>query len=839
MNKLKILIAIMLFYSWNGLFAQGPGGQMEIPANGIITGKVVDDQGKPLEYATISLVSLRDSAIISGAISDTEGKFKMADLKLGVYVMKIKVLGYETKEVKPIFLMPKGRGKGEGIEQNFDNITLGNSEIKLDDVTIVGEKSRVQYKIDKKVINPSQDIAASSGTAVEILQNTPSVNVDIDGNVELRGSSNFTVLIDGKPTVLTGSEALQQIPANLVENIEIITNPSAKYDPDGAAGIINVVLKKKKSLGVTGLVNLSAGTKDKYKGNVTLAYKTGKVGFNASIDYRNEKRYGSGTQLKETDYLKQLNIIDSSSYSNYDGSRDMHMKGLGFQGGLDFYLNDKNTLSISGRYNDRDFGFISNSYYHDWNNPQTFDNYYLRQSESGFGGSSYNLNLDYSLKFNKPDQKLDFSFSYQNRDGDRKSDQFKYYTDANKNLLDIEPELNKSDETGPENDYRFKLDFVSPVGQSGVFESGYQGRIEIEDQNFIYSNFNSPANSWIIDPIKSNNVKFSDNIQALYTTYANKIWGFDYKFGLRAEYNLRTLDQLTAGDDYKFDKFDLFPSAYITRQLTKTQQIQLNYSRRINRPDGRELDPFKDYSDPKNIRAGNPELDPEYVDSYELNFQQQLKKSFISFETYYRRTNNLISQDNKSLGGDTTLITYKNYDHDNSIGFEMNANLFITNWWRLNVSGSGFYYQINNQDAFSNNSRESFNYNFKFDNSFSLKSKTKIQLTGFYRGPSVTAQGTSEGFFFSNIAIRQDLLKGKLTLSAQLQDIFGSAKMKSGSEYETSMSPTLTIKQNISQVFMREARVVTFSLTYRLNNFKQKRSSEKPDDVEMEMDMPQ
>jgi len=199
----------------------------------------------------------------------------------------------------------------------------------------------------------------------------------------------------------------------------------------------------------------------------------------------------------------------------------------------------------------------------------------------------------------------------------------------------------------------------------------------------------------------------------------------------------------------------------------------------------------------------------------------------------------LISQYNQSLGGDTTLITYKNFDHDNSIGFEMNANLFITNWWRLNVSGSGFYYQINKQDAYSNNSRESFNYNFKFDNSFSLKSKTKIQLTGFYRGPSVTAQGTSEGFFFSNLAIRQDLLKGKLTLTAQLQDIFGSAKMKSASEYETTMSPTLTIKQNISQVFMREARVVTFSLTYRLNNFKQKRSGDKPDDVEMDMDMSQ
>jgi outer membrane receptor protein involved in Fe transport len=825
MNKLKILMAIMLFYSWTGVFAQRPDGQMEIPANGIITGKVVDDQGKPLEYATISLVSLRDSAIISGAISDTEGKFKMADLKLGVYVMKIKVLGYETKEVKPIFLMPKGRGKGEGIEQNFDNITLGNSEIKLDDVTIVGEKSRVQYKIDKKVINPSQDIAASSGTAVEILQNTPSVNVDIDGNVELRGSSNFTVLIDGKPSLLTGSEALQQIPANMVENIEIITNPSAKYDPDGAAGIINVLLKKKKSLGVTGVVNTSVGTNDKYKGNITLAYKAGKIGISAGFDYRNEKRYGSGIQDQE------IYKNDSTYFMHYDGSRDMQMKGYGFQGALDYFINDKNTISFSGSYNNRNFDQFSDSYYHEWTDPVTIENYYLRRNEAGFGGTFYNVGLNYTLKFNKPDQKLDFSFTYSNRDGVRNNDQFKYFTDINKNILDVQPDLSKSDETGPEDDYRLKLDFVSPLGQSGVFEAGYQGRYENEEENLIYTNFNSLTNNWDLDLFKSNNIRFINNIQSLYTTYGNKIWGFDYKFGLRAEYTGRLLKQLVSGEDYELTKYDLFPSAYITRQLSKTQTIQLNYSRRIDRPGGRELDPFTDYSDPKNLRAGNPELKPEYIDSYELNFQQQLKKSFISLELYYRKTNNLISNFTETIGGDTTLSTYKNLKYDNSIGIELSANLNINKWWKLNLSGSGFYYQILQQNAFGvDNSRQSFNYTFRFDNSFSLKSKTRFQFTGFYRGASITAQGETKPMFFSNFAVRQDFLKDKLTLTAQIQDIFGSAGWKFTQDTET-------IKSNVN--FTREPRVVTIALTYRLNNFKQKRTMDKPDDVEMDMDMSQ
>jgi outer membrane receptor protein involved in Fe transport len=830
MRKLKFLVAIAIFIGLTGARVHAQGGQMEIPSNGIISGKVVDNQGNSVEYATVSLVTLPDSTVVSGAISDAGGSFKISNLKLGVYVMKIKVLGFETKNIGPIYLMPKGRGKGEGIEQDFGNIALGSSDIKIEDVTIVGERSRVQYKIDKKVINPSQDINSSSGTAVEILQNTPSVNVDIDGNVELRGSGNFTVLIDGKPTVLTGSEALQQIPANMVENIEIITNPSAKFDPEGAAGIINVIMKSKKSLGVTGVVNLSVGTNDKYKGNVALNYKIGKIGLNLGVDYRNEKRYGSGKMESETyDRDSITNLIDTTFYNNYSGNRDMLQDGMGFQAGIDYFINDKNTLSVSGRFFDRNFGSTQESYYHDWTNPSTTDDYYLRRSESGFGGTSYNINLDYNHKFQKPDQKLDFSFTYSNRDGIRKNDQFKYITDASNNIIDQYPELIKDDETGPEDDYRFKLDFVSPVGLSGIIEAGYQGRYEIENENRLYSNFNSTTNIWDIDPIKSNNIKFTDNIQAIYTTYANKIWGFDYKLGLRGEYNNRFLEQLKTGENIEFNKFDLFPSAYITRQINKELQIQLNYSRRINRPNGRQLDPFRDYSDPLNLREGNPKLDPEYVDSYELNFQQQLKKSFISFETFYRHTNNKISDFTSNLGGGVKLRTYENLNNDNSLGVELNANIFLAKWWRLNASGSGFYYSIEGVDNYSN---ESFNYNFRFDNSFSLKTGTKVQLTGFYMGPSASIQGTRQGMFFSNFAIRQDLLKNKVTLTAQVQDVFGTAGMKMNEDTES-------FKTNIE--FKREARVFTLSLTYRLNNFKQKKSGDRAiegnDDVEMDMGM--
>ncbi len=812
MNKRIVLVLLSLAYFSNGLFSQQPGGQGKMPAEGIISGIVVDGTGNPVEYATITLFSLRDSSVVNGGISDVKGHFKLSELPLGAYRLNIKLLGFQGKEINPIYLFPKGKGKGEGIEQDFGTIALSNSEISLDAVNIVADKNQVQYKIDKKVINVSQDLNSASGTAVEILENIPSVSVDIDGNVALRGSGNFTVLIDGKPSVLQGTEALQQIPANIIENIEIITNPSAKFDPDGAAGIINIILKKKKSLGLNGVANVSAGTNDKYGANLSLNYKVGKFNLTGGFDYRDENRLGTGISNRE------VYTPDSTFYTNSSADRNMKHGGMGLQLGVDYYLNDNNTLSLSSRFGNRKFNRTSSTLYHDFTSPASTEDYYLRTSDMGFDGFAGNYSLDFEHKFKKPEQKLNVTLNYSTMDGTRLDNQNKYITDANGLINDNNPELNKADQIGPSNDYRYKFDFVSPIGQNGTLEAGYQGRNEIEKENYVYSTYNSVSGLWEVDPIRSNDINFSENIQAGYSTYANKFLGFEYKIGLRAEYYNRLLDQLSINEQFTMNRFDLFPSAYITRQLTKSKQIQLNYSRRINRPGGRQLDPFPDYSDPLNIRSGNPYLEAEYVDSYEFNFQNQFKQSFISLETYYRRTNNLITDVTYKLGGDTLLRTPENMNHDNSIGVETNANLVINKWWRINASGTVYYYHLIGIADGVDISNESVNWNLRLNNSFSFKSKTKIQLTGFYNGPSATAQGTRSGFFFSNVSARQDFLKDKLSVTLTLQDIFGTSGFKSTDRTDNFYS---------YNEFKREARIVTIALAYRLNNFKQKKNGDR------------
>ena len=820
MNKRIVLVLLSLAYLSNGLLSQQPGGQGKIPADGIVSGIVVDGTGSPVEYATISLFSMRDSSVVSGGITDTKGQFKISELPLGAYYLIIKLLGFESKEIKPIYLMPKGKGKGEGIVQDFGTIALFNSAISLDAVNIVADKNQVQYKIDKKVINVSQDLNSASGSAVEILENIPSVSVDIEGNVSLRGSGSFTVLIDGKPSVLQGTEALQQIPANIIENIEIITNPSAKFDPDGAAGIINIILKKKKSLGLNGIANLSAGSNDKYGANFSLNYKIGKFNLIGGLDYRDDNRMGTGISNRE------VYTPDTTYYTNSSADRVMKHGGLGFQASIDYYLNENNTITLSGRYGNRKFNRISSTLYNDNTLPISTQDYYLRTADMGFDGIAGNMSLDFEHKFKKPEQKFNLTFNYSTMDGTRLDNQSKNNTDANGVNVDNNPELSKADQIGPSVDYRYKFDFVSPLGQNGLLEAGFQGRSEIENESYVYSN--NVNGAWVVDPLKSSDVDFSENIQAVYSTYANKFLGFEYKIGLRAEYYNRFLDQLSIGEQFTMERFDFFPSAYITKQLTKTKQIQLNYSRRINRPGERQLDPFPDYSDPLNIRAGNPYLEAEYVDSYEFNFQNQFEQSFLSLETYYRRTNNLITDVTYQLGGDTLFRTPENLNYDNSLGFESNANLVLNKWWRLNASGTVYYYQIIGTADGVDISNESLNWSLRLNNSFSFKSKTKIQLTGFYNGPSATAQGTRSGFFFSNISARQDFLKDKLSVTVTLQDIFGTSGFKSTERTDNFYS---------YNEFKREARIVTLAVTYRLNNFKQKKSGEKmvEDDMNMEM----
>jgi len=353
-----------------------------MPKVGVITGEVYDASlNEPMEYVNLVLFSMRDSSMVAGTVTVPGGKFEMKEVQFGMFYMVTNFMGYERDTIRDIRITPRAQTLDLG------RITLTSTLTNLEGVEVVAEKQHVEYRIDKKVVNVSQDISASGGSAIEVLENTPAVQVDIEGNVSLRGSSNFTVLIDGRPSVLQGSDALQQIPASTIEQIEIITNPSAKYDPDGIAGIINVVTKKQKEPGWNGVLNASAGTGSKYTTDLLINYKAGDFNIFGGFDYNNRKYSGEGYTQNET-YLG-----DSPFYRISETEREMKRDGYSLKGGFDWYMTDKSILTLSGRYGNYGFGRGGNTKLKTYSDPGTDDGYMLTETSSEREGKYYNVTL--------------------------------------------------------------------------------------------------------------------------------------------------------------------------------------------------------------------------------------------------------------------------------------------------------------------------------------------------------------------------------------------------------------------------------------------------------------
>lgn len=825
MNSLKIysVIIVIVFFSIEN-FAQRPGGggqrpdMANMPADGIVFGKVVDKTtGEPMEYTNVVLYSLRDSSIVVGTLTDEDGKFRMEKVKYGRMYAITNFMGYNKLSIQDIKVTPKQKVVDMG------TIELVLSSTSLEGVEVVADRDHVEFKMDKKVINVSQDILGSGGSAVAVLENTPSVQVDIEGNVSLRGTSNFNVLIDGRPSVLQGSDALQQIPASTIDHIEIITNPSAKYDPDGVGGIINVVLKKQRDPGVNGVINTSIATGNKYKLDALLNYRSSHFNVFGSIDVNYRDFSMNGHTEYETYYT------DTTNYRNTVMEGLMNRRGFGIKGGFDYFATERSTLTFSGRYGGYGFGRDSDNKREIYDLPGTGVEYSNSISESSRDGRYVNVNLNYITKFDDAGHKLELMGFYSRRSGDDWDEQTDYITDANWNINDTAPEYIKSTEDGIDNDFRIKADYTKPIGKEGKFEAGYQSRFNSENEKYIYQDYDYSVNDWVENPDYSNEVDFKRNIHSVYAIYGNT-WGtFGYQAGIRGEYTDRNIQSIITGESFAINRFDFFPSAHVSKQFNGDHQVLASYSRRIDRPRGRELDPFVNYYDPYNARQGNPTLEPEYIDSYEIGYQKRFGKSFISFETYYRVTKNKITRVKTLMDDGIILHTYENLHSDYSAGFELMLNLSITEWFLLNASGNLYQYNLDGVIGEEDISTSSNNFDGRLNATFKIKNNWRIQFTEMWRGPSATAQGSREGFFMSNLAIRKDFFDQRFNATLSIRDIFQGAKREMITEGTGFYS---------HDYFERESPIITLNLSYIINNYKKQRNgNSNGDEQEGEIDM--
>lgn len=811
MKKIAI-IGILVLWSLHSTFATN---RDEISPSSTVKGKVegvvkVKEKREPLEYANIVLYSKSDSSIVNGTVTNVNGRFMVEDVPLGKYYLEVDFIGFKKQIVDDLNLTRDNR------IQDLGTIYVEQAAQELESVEVTGDRMQVEYKIDRKVINVSKNLNAQGGTAVDALENVPSIQTDIEGNVELRGSSNFRVLIDGKPTVLDGSDALQQIPANMIKNIEIITNPSAKYDPEGTAGIINIIMKKNKQAGVNGIVRTSAGTGDKYDGSVNLNYRMDKLNVFVAADYRD-------FNFDMDHLMEQENQLNDTltSFLNRDMTREMQRDGYSFKGGLDYYFTDKSTLSVSAKAGKFGFGFDNNTRITDYTSQAASYDYSRNTSDFGINHDYINLNLNFQQNFDEKEHKLEASGYFSRSRGDNSNLRTTFNSDANWNLPSSFEEKQRTNETNDRDRYQANIDYTRPLS-FGKLEAGYQMRYRKSSQDYLLENYFS--DQWMVDSEFSNDMELYRHMESVYSTLSGKAMGIGYKLGLRGEYTDRLLDQVTLNKEYRIQRFDLFPSAHFSKQLSKGQQLNLSYSRRIRRPRGWFINPFKTFTDDQAVRYGNPDLEPEYTDSYEMGYKKTFKRSFVSAEAYFRQTNNKITRVN-SFQGDTLVSTFDNLNRDYSMGVELMANMDFFKWWRLNATANVYKYYLDGQVAGEDVSANSNNWSARLNNTFKLNTGTRIQLMAFYMGPSVTAQGERESFFMTSAAVKQSFLNRKLNVTLSVRDLFGSM------EHEfTSEGPDFYIFNR----FTRESPVVNLSISYTLNNYKPKRRDRSSEGNEFE-----
>lgn len=808
MKRLFLIITLLCFVHYFA-FADDAA----ILPKGKIKGAVINSStNEPLEYATVALYSAKDNKLISGTITDYQGQFKLEWPEAGEYYLQIKFIGLsdETTEVFSI--------GSDHSNINLGNIFLEPASAELSEVEIVENVAPIEYKIDKKVINVDKQITAEAGTAVDVLETVPSVQVDIDGNVTLRGSSGFTVLIDGKPTILDPSDALRQIPSSSIQNIEIITNPSVKYNPDGATGIINIITKKHHIDGLSGIVNASLGMYNQYGGDFQLNYRLRKFNFMLGANYNNRTRPGSISSERET------SEGDSIFYVNSNGDTEREMFSNSIKAGFEYNPSKNDFVSLAGRVGGWDMSSNSTLLYNDWSslNPNLLS--YNSYDETTRGGSYYSVDGYYQHNFTKKVKeqggekqkqektksssilhslKFELNFRYRNMN-EESTNQISTLTDT---LLGGK----KNVEKGPMNSLEAKIDYTLPIGKLDKFETGIQFRKATSNDTTELYVFNSQTGEIEFIPDFSNTTVYSRNIFAAYALYAGMVGKFGYQAGLRTEYTNRLIE-MTGEDEFLLNRWDYFPTLHLSYKLPLKQQLMASYARRINRPRGWQLEPFITWQDAYNVRQGNPDLKPEYIDSYDMGYLKRFKNNFFSLEAYYRVTHNKVERVSSVYTDIVMLHTYENVGQDYSLGLEGMLSLNVIKWWSIEISGTFYNYKLEGTLYDEPFSRTSTNWNSRFNNTFTLWKTAKLQLNSRYNSETVTAQGTSSGYYSLDGAFKLTFLDRSLSVNLQARDLLSTTKREKISE-----GPGF----NSYYISQPKSPMAVLTISYRFNNFKQ------------------
>ncbi len=788
-HKSTILLVLALLSS-QLLFAQRPGGGgrpdfNNMPAIGKISGQIIDSlSNAPVEFATISIFRMRNDSLVSGAVTNTKGRFLVEELKPGMYKVKMDFIGYQAKTVGRVML---GRN---GFQRDLGKVLLAPSATDLGTVEVTADKAFMQTSIDKKVFNVERSLTSEGNTANEVLETIPAVDVDIDGNVSLRGSGNVTVLIDGRPSGLTGASraaVLEQIPSSSIESVEVITNPSAKYNPDGMAGIINIVLKKNRKKGLSGNVTVGKTIWNRYNASASLNYRTSKFNFFSNYGFRHMDRPIVRTNFRKNWPLgTATDFIQDTVYLDQTGEAIRYRSSHMLRTGIDLYLNPKNTLTISGMASLQDRSSEELNRYEDLDVNQAITDLYYRSGDEDSDRINYEGNIIYAIKLKKPKQELTFDFNYSGGNSDEMGIAIQRDFRPDGSTFDDVIERQNTLENSSNQVITAKADYVHPLTKKSKFETGYQTIARAINKDFYSETYDPFASAFIPDVNLINEFLYQEQIHAVYGTYANQIKKFGIQAGLRLEQALTDSELITTNEQFENNYFSFFPTLHLSQKLEKQHEISWSYSRRINRPSFRSLNPFNDFSDSRNIRRGNPFLQPEYIHSIEFGHRKRWQSASLMTELFYKRTQDAITRTKIDTGG-VSITTYANLNTSSSYGFTLIGTYQPYKWWDMNASFNLFRTVLDGSNLEGDLTNDGFGYSAKLTSSFKLWKGSELQLMTRYRGPWILAQGESDPFFTLDAAFKQKFWDNKASVSLRLRDVFDTQQFSfftSGTNFE-------------------------------------------------------
>lgn len=795
-----LLILFSFFFSISS-FAQS---QIEV------TGKVIDDSsGSPLEFATVIFIDSEDT-MVNGGITNHEGEFNIK-VPAGTYTVRYEFISFETKELKNQIVSRSNR--------ELPTVRLALDASMLDEVIIRAETTEVQIHLDKKVYNIGKDLTTSGATISDVLDNVPSVSVDVEGAISLRGNDNVRILINGKPSALAGfdsTDALRQLPSEAIESVEVITSPSARYDAEGTAGIINIILKQENTLGINGSVRVNGGDPLNAGISTSLNLRTRKFNIFNNTGY-NYREY-TGKSYSHNEYMDENR---ERPFVNEDGENLRWRRGFNTHLGIEYFLNDQSSLTASGFYR------VGNNDNRSINLTKEFDRSNIlgkertREENGKNKDNNFQFSLNYENRLDKDGQKLtaDFQYDRSKRDGSSIIEEFNTFPE------ELLPGEKIWDLTTRDN-FLAQVDYVLPMGNK-QFEAGYRGDFSNSVTDYQVDDQTSPTSDYITNNDLSNIFDYTQNTHALYTQYGDRFGDFSVLLGLRMEAT-KLKGKIDGEEDpsdvdysiYDFDKdyIGLFPTANINYEFDETQSFSLGYNRRINRPRRWFINPFPSRSSESNIFQGNPALDPAYSNTFDLGYLKRWEKLTINASVYYQIEDDsfeVISEDTGEVTSNGIPIIRAipiNLSTNKRYGFEASFMYNPERWLRFNGSFNLFTFRTTGEFNGIDYGAKDNSWFTRFSSKVTLPAKIDWQTNAFYRGARKNSQTKTDGMFSLDMALSKDVLNGNGTIGVNARDLLNTRKRKSYTVTETFIS---------DREFQWMPRSINVSFTYRFNQTKQ------------------